>query len=98
MIYLGAVLQFTEPSYTGGESTSRVTVAVELLSNVDTEIVVEVVPVNLTFVSESQLTLPPSFPGIPELDPRQPAEASSKLPYYHNIIFPAYYFFQINFF
>ena len=76
---LGAVLEFTEPSYTGGESTSRVTVGVELLTSVNIEIIVEIVAVNLTFVSESQLILPLSFPAIPDDDPRQPTEASSKL-------------------
>ena len=70
-----AVLQFTESDYSNSESLRVISPSIQLSTNIATDLIVEAVPLNFTFVNDSQLALPVTFPNF---TPRRPFIATSK--------------------
>ena len=62
IMYAVASLQFTESGYSGIESSRKITTIVQLLTDIATDLIIAVVPVNFTFVA-TQIGLPSSFPN-----------------------------------
>ena len=76
-VFSDATLQFTDSTYSNLESAEVIRPAVQLLTNIATDLTVRIVPVNIT----EALTrpLPSAFPTIPPFNPRTPNIATSEL-------------------
>ncbi len=73
-----AVLQFTESDYSNVEGTGRISLLLQLLTNIATDLTVVAVPVNYTSLNDSQSPILDVIPDIPNYDPRRPINATSK--------------------
>ena len=77
LCFADATLQFLDSSYSNLESAEVIRPAVQLLTNIATDLTVRIVPVDIT----EALTrpLPSAFPAIPPFNPRAPNIATSEL-------------------
>ena len=73
-----AVLQFTESDYSNVEGLGIISLSVQLNTNIGTDLTVVAVPVNYTFLNDSQSPILDVIPDIPNYDPRRPINATSK--------------------
>ena len=60
------------------ESAERITPSLQLLTNIATELTVVAVPVNYTFLNDSNSPILGAVPEVPNFDPRRPIIAASK--------------------
>ena len=73
-----AVLQFTDSYHTSIESEVVISPLVQLLTNIATDLTVAAIPVNYTFVNDSNSPLLDVIPDVPDYNPNRPINATSK--------------------